>query len=109
MTHKSAVFGLLLVFAVFAGATSAQAGPAVSTRWQDTKLTQEECLRFAEVAIQGAGFGRIERTAQSRYDTLGEYTAAIRCVTEYKIIFFIMAGPSLQQAPKYLDDVYNHF
>jgi hypothetical protein len=109
MTHKSAVFGLWLVVAAFAGATSAQAGPAVSTRWQDTKLTQEECLRFAEVAIQGGGFGRIERTAQSRYGTLGEYTATIRCVTEYKIIFFIVAGPSLQQAPKYLDAVYNHF
>ena len=107
--HKSAFFGLLLVFAAFAGTTSAQAGPAVSTRWQDTKLTQEECLRFAEVAIQGAGFGQIEHTAQSRYGTLGEYTTAIRCVTEYKIIFFIVAGPSLQQAPKYLDDVYNHF
>ena len=109
MTHKSAVFGFLLVFAAFASATSAQAGPAVSTRWQDTKLTQEECLRFAEVAIQGAGFGQIEHTAQSRYGTLGGYTTAIRCVTEYKIIFFIVAGPSLQQAPKYLDDVYNHF
>jgi len=30
-------------------------------------------------------------------------------VTEYKIIFFIMAGPSLAQTPKYLDNVYNHF
>ena len=109
MVHKSAVFGTLLGFAVLASPTSAQTGPAVSTRWQDTKLTQEECLHFAEVAIQGAGFGQIERTQQSRYGTRGEYTATIRCVTDYKIIFFIMAGPSLQQAPKYLDDVYNHF
>jgi len=73
------------------------------------KIEQEECLRFAEVAIQGAGFGRIERTTQSRYGTRGEFTAAIRCVTEYKITFFIMAGPSLKQTPRYLDDVYNHF
>jgi hypothetical protein len=109
MMHKSAALGLLLGFAAYADATSAQAGPAVSTRWQDTQLTQEECLQFAEVAIKGAGFGQIERTTQSRYGTLGQYTATIRCVTEHKIIFFIMAGPSLQQAPKYLDDVYNHF
>ena len=70
MMHKSAAFGLFLGFAAFAGATSAQAGPAISTRWQDTKLTQEKCLRFAEVATKGARFGRIERTTQSRYGTL---------------------------------------
>ena len=109
MTPKSAVFDLCLDFAAAASATSAQASPAVSTQWQDTKLEQEKCLRFAEAAVQGAGFGRIERTTQSRYGTRGEYTAAIRCVTEYKIIFFIMAGPSLERTPKYLDDVYNHF
>lgn len=109
MMHKSAAFGLFLGFAAFAGATSAQGGPAVSTRWQDTKLMQEECLRFAEVAIQGAGCERIERITQSRYGTLGAYAATIRCVTEHKIIFFMMAGPSLQQTPRYLDDVYNHF
>jgi len=60
-------------------------------------------------AVRRGGHSRIERTTQSRYGTLGEYTAAIRCVTEYKIIFFIMAGLSLEQTPKYLDDVYNHF
>lgn len=109
MTPKSAVFGLCLGLTAFAAAGSATAGPAVSTRWRETGMTQDECFRYAETAIQAAGFGRLERTSQSRYGTRGEYTAAIRCIIDHKVIFFIVAGPSLQQAPKYLDDIYDHF
>ena len=91
--QKSAAFGLFFGFAAFAGATSAQGGPAVSTRWQDTKRAQEECLRFAEVAIQGAGCGRIERTTQSRYGTLGEYAATIPLRDRTQDHLFHHGGP----------------
>jgi hypothetical protein len=71
-------------------------------------MSQDERFHYAEIAIQAAGFSRIERTTQSRYGTRGDYTAAIRII-DHKVIFFIVAGPSLEQAPKYLDDIYDHF
>ena len=109
MARKSAVLGLCLGVSAWAAAGAAWAGPAVSTRWRETGMTQDECFHYAEAAITGAGFGRIERTTQSRYGTLGDYTASIRCIVDHKVIFFIVAGPSLEQAPKYLDDIYDHF
>jgi hypothetical protein len=109
MTLKSAVLGLCLGLSAFAAAGSAYAGPAVSTRWRETGMTQDECFKYAETAIVAAGFGRIEKTTQSRYGTKGEYTAAIRCVVDHKIIVFIVAGPSLTEAPKLLDNIYDHF
>lgn len=109
MTLKTTVLGLCFGLSAFAAASSAYAGPAVSTRWRESEMSLDECFHYAEIAIQGAGFSRIERTAQSRYGTRGDYTAAIRCIADHKVIFFIVAGPSLQQAPKYLDDIYDHF
>jgi hypothetical protein len=109
MTPKSAVLSLCLGLSAFAAAGSAYAGPAVSTRWRDSEMSQDECFHYADIAIQAAGFSRIERTTQSRYGTRDDYTAAIRCIIDHKIIFFIVAGPSLEQAPKYLDDIYDHF
>lgn len=85
-------------FAALASAVPARAGPAVATRWQDVKLSQEECLRKAEAAILRTGFNRMERTEQSRYGTLDTYTAAIRCVVDNGIAFFIVSGPSRVQS-----------
>ena len=109
MTHKFAVFGLCLGFTAFAGATSALAGPAITTRWQTIDYSQEECLQRAENAIGVGRFGQLERTTQSRYGTLGAYTAAIRCVSDNHIAFFIAAGPSRDQSPKYMEAIYPNF
>ena len=90
MTLKFATLGLSLGIAAFA---SAQAGPAISTRWKELTMSQEDCLQRAEAALSTSQFGRLERTPQSRYGTRGDYTAAIRCVAENKIVFFIVGGP----------------
>ena len=109
MTHKFAVFGLCLGLTALAGATSAMAGPAITTRWQTIDYSQAECLQRAENAIGVGGFGELERTTQSRYGTRGAYTAAIRCVADSHIAFFIVAGPSRDQTPKYMEDIYPNF
>jgi hypothetical protein len=74
------------------------AGPAVATRWQQVSGSQEECLQKAEDAIRRSGFGKIERTQQSRYGSLDDYTAAIRCVVSNAIAIFIVSGPSRGQS-----------
>jgi hypothetical protein len=79
-------------------AAAAQAGPAVATRWQKVAVTQDECLQKAEDVIRHSGFGRLERTQQSRYGSLDDYTAAIRCITSNGLAIFIVSGPSRTQS-----------
>jgi hypothetical protein len=88
------LFGL----AAFGLTAQALAGPAVATRWQQVTGSQNECLQKAEDAIRRAGFGKIERTQQSRYGSLDEYTAAIRCVVSNGIAIIIVSGPSRGQS-----------
>jgi hypothetical protein len=79
-------------------APAALAGPAVATRWQKVAVSQEQCLEQAEDAIRRSGFGRLERTQQSRYGSLDDYTAAIRCITSNGLAIFIVSGPSRKQS-----------
>lgn len=109
MTIKFAVIGLGLGIAALTSATSTQAGPAISTRWKELTLSQEDCLQRAEAALSTSQFGRLERTPQSRYGTRGDYTAAIRCVEDNKIVFFIVGGPSRETAPRYMNELYDNF
>ena len=89
-----------LGFAVFGLTAQAAAGPAVATRWQNVTVSQDECLQKAEDAIRRSGFGKLERTQQSRYGSLENYTAAIRCITSNELAIFIVSGPSRGQADK---------
>ncbi len=90
---RGSALGAVLGLAVMATlAPAALAGPAVATRWNNVQMPQDECLRKAEDAIRHAGFGRLERTEQSRYGTRGDYTAAIRCVTENRVVFLHRLG-----------------
>jgi hypothetical protein len=109
MLHRViATLGLgLCAFA--AAASPALAGPAVSTRWQNVTISQPECLERAEQAITASGFEDLERTEQSRYGQRGDYTAAIRCIADKGIVFFIGSGPSRNRAAETTEILYNKF
>jgi hypothetical protein len=92
-----------------AAASPAHAGPAVATRWAEAKMEQETCLKRAEDAILRSGFGALERTTQSRYGTFGEYTAAIRCVTESGIVFFVASGPLRPETDAFAGLLFKNF
>ena len=85
------------------------AGPAVATRWAETKLPQADCLERAEWAIKRSGFGRIERTEQSRYGTHDGYTAAIRCIVDNSVVFFIVSGPERGESDGLAGLLYKNF
>jgi hypothetical protein len=72
-------------------------------------MQQDECLKRAEEAIVRSGFGRIERTTQSRYGTREQYTAAVRCVAENGVVFFVGSGPSRAQADELAGVLYRNF
>jgi hypothetical protein len=92
-------FSVIGVLAAMLGLVrEAQAGPAIATRWQEASITQDDCLKRAEDAIGRTGFGKLERTGQSRFGSVDDYTAAVRCVTSRGIVFFIVSGPARSQA-----------
>jgi hypothetical protein len=99
---QSLVLAASVLASVPASAIPAAAGPAVAIRYSEparlknSNITQDVCLAQAEAAIAATGFGRIERTEQTRYGTMREYTAAIRCVIDKAIIVIIVSGPSRQ-------------
>jgi hypothetical protein len=84
--------------AVLCSGTQAWAGPAVATRWQRVEGSQDECLQRAEDAIRRTGFGRVERTQQSRYGNTDDYTAVIRCIVSNGLAIFIVSGPARSRA-----------
>jgi hypothetical protein len=99
-------------FGVLAAALTcneASAGPAVSTRWAYAKQTQEQCLQRAEQTLERIGYDRLERTEQSRYGTRGDYTVAIRCITEQGIAILIASGPARGEADRRGGELLQYF
>jgi hypothetical protein len=96
-------------------ASAALAGPAVATRytmpdrWKNAPATQEACLARAEAAILDTGFTEIERTDQTRYGTMREYTAAVRCIMDKQVVLIIVSGPARQTADRGAAALFQNF
>jgi hypothetical protein len=109
---KSAIAGAMACTLI---TSAALAGPAVAIRytqpdrWKDAPTTQEACLARAEAAILATGFGAIERTQQTRYGTMREYTAAVRCIMDKEIVVIIVSGPARQTADRGAAALFQNF
>lgn len=101
--------------ALLLSASAAAAGPAIAlrytepSRWKGANLTQEACLARAEATILATNFTNIERTQQSRYGTMREYTAAIRCIMDKQIVIIIVSGPSPEVADRGAGALFQNF
>jgi hypothetical protein len=109
MKLRSIAASLGLALAGLASATGAHAFTAITTQWDETELSQNECLDHAEAAIRQAGFRALDHTKQSRHGIDGNYTVAVRCLTDMKVVFFVVAGPSRDRTPVLMDRVHGHF
>ena len=101
---------LALTLAATAGLPSAAcADTAVATRWRLVGEAQGECMTHAALAIWRSGFDQASPGSQSMSGKKGDYTAAIRCVSDQNVAFFVMSGPSADTASRYLDTLYANF
>ena len=104
-----------LAIASLVSASAALAGPAVATRytvperWKNAPTTQDACLARAEAAIVDTGFGAIERAEQSRYGTMRDYTAVVRCIMDKAVVLIIVSGPARQTADRGAAAVFENF
>lgn len=91
------------------------AGPAIAIRYteparlNDPGFNEQRCFERAEAAITATGFENIEKTGQSRYGTMRDYTAAIRCVLDKQVIFIVVSGPSRQTADRGAAALFQNF
>lgn len=97
------------ILASVVGVSAAAADTAVATRWRITGEPRNECLGHADEAIRRAGFKPIAPGSESMMGRRGDYTAAVRCVTEQRIVFFVTAGPDPGEANRLLEAIYRVF
>jgi hypothetical protein len=104
-----------ITIALMLNAAAALAGPAVATRytvpdrWKNAPTTQDACLARAEAAMLDTGFSDIERTGQSRYGTMREYTATVRCIMDKAIVLIVVSGPARQTADRGAAALFQNF
>src|SRR3954468_17956633 len=101
---------LALAFAAVIACTSAAgAETAVATKWRIVGEAQGDCMNHAAMAIFRAGFDKADPGSQTMSGKKGDYPASIRCISEQRIVFFVMSGPSADATSRYLDVLYGHF
>jgi len=71
--------------------------PGMSWTWRDSRMSHRQCVSKAEEALKDVGFEdnlEVVGTApdNSIFGTNDDYRAAIRCVTDKRIIFFLVTG-----------------
>jgi hypothetical protein len=109
MTSKPLLHATLAAV-MLAAAPSALAGPSMSTSLQATTLDLAECLKRGETIMREAGLTRNLQVLQvTVYGEQGEYTASVRCVPGYQVVFFAVAGPRPDRASKYMADLRGKF
>jgi hypothetical protein len=109
MTLKT-LFRATLTAALLAGALPAAAGPSMSTSLQSTTLDLGECLKRGETLMREAGLTRNLQVLQvTVYGEQGDYTASVRCVPGYQMVFFVVAGPRPDRASKFMADLRDKF
>ncbi len=101
---------ILLACLLFANAPAvAMADTAIGTKWRPIALDQGDCMSYARNAIFRLGFDKSDPGSQTMSGKKGEYTASIRCLSNEKLVFFIIAGPSPEAVQNYLNILYSQF
>ncbi len=92
-----------------AAAVPALAGPSMSTKWSSTTANLERCKERAEDAVRDAGFRSVKVLQFSVFAERGDYSVMVRCITDKQMVFFTVAGPQVERASRYLDQIGDKF
>ncbi len=101
------------IFAALTFGTASADTVVFSTNWDNTTLSSDLCIRRAEVAMRDSGFSSINFAGQSGdrsvFGYRQEYSATIRCIASKNIIFFVVAGPSINTASNLRQRIQDNF
>ncbi len=104
-----AALALLSALAANAASTAAVAGPSMSASWTAAAISLEACKERSQQAAKKAGFKTIRALQYSVFAESGDYSAMLRCATEKEAVFFAVAGPRVDRANRYIDDLAEAF
>jgi len=84
--------------------------PGVANSWQQTKLSSEQCVKRAEVAIRNTGFSEnVNFGGSAVTGSNGQYTGSIKCLTKDGVILFTVAGTPAELTERLLKTLENNF
>jgi len=84
--------------------------PAIITSWQETLLSERQCLQRAEIALRDAGFSdSFDIVQQSVFGNRGEYTASIRCIPDKEMVFFVVVGCDYEERERLINFIKANF
>ena len=95
------VTGLFLAGAAFFGASAAQAQsqqPSISSAWENTQMSQEECFSRARSTMERLNYRRIEKIGNTTFGDQGDFQIAVRCVSERQMYYIFGGGPGDKDA-----------
>lgn len=98
---RDLVTGLVLAGTIALAATAAQAQsqqPSISSAWEHTNLSQDECFSRAQSTMNRLNYRRIERIGNTTFGDQGNFQIAIRCVSEKQMYYVFGGGPGDQDA-----------
>jgi hypothetical protein len=109
MIARRAHVGMIVVSATLA-ASAALAGPAMSVAWVEIS-DQDACVKQASTLLKSNGFTTRFEVLSNRsiYGERGDYTGAIRCVSEKSVAFIAVSGPKGDLTGKYVDAIKDAF
>jgi hypothetical protein len=67
--------------------------PSISSVWDHTRLSQEQCLSTALATFERMKFTRIERIGNSVFADYRAFQLAFRCVAEKQLYYVYGGGP----------------
>ena len=99
-----ASFATVIVASATVMASHAIAGPSMSMAWVEIS-DQDQCVKQASSALRSNGFTTRFEVISNRsiYGEKGDYTAAVRCVSDKSVAFVAVAGPKSDLTGKYTD------
>ena len=109
MNTRNLLLACSVIAAAFVPPPAVAAETAIATRWRQMQLGQADCMSYARLAIFRTGFEKADPGSQTMSGKKGEYTASIRCLSEQRMIFFVVAGPDATTASGYMTTLFGQF
>ncbi len=116
MSAKSLACGavFLAVILLTFGTTARAAEPGLVTKWLSTAMKIDECVRTAERALRAAQFARVDikgdsDTDKNAFANRGNYVASVNCIEEKGVAYFVVAGPDVDAAERYVNAIMDKF
>jgi len=101
----------IIIFGGIAGGTAAMAGPSMSSSWLNIELDQNACVAKGKAAVHKNSFNTRFEVISNRsiFGERGGYTVLVRCASEKKIAYFVVAGPNESACDRYMNAIKNDF